>query len=269
MNPVIPAPVSLSYVAKGAAAYLRHTEFDSSPVHRNRLAGIVAMLEQCGSNPASVRVLEVGCGVGNICIPLASLGYDVTATDIHGPSVEIARSKNSFANLKFVNQPLEQLGLADYDVIILTEVLEHVSGYRAMMDYLSANMRKGARLILTFPNGHSLGEWLVRPSYFMKRYAWGRMLVKGIKKILGGRDLTTANEQTPHVNFFTLPVLGRLFQETGFRVAAFHRCFLYWLITETFFSEKGADDARVKQDFDRSQEAPPERCALWGFLLEK
>lgn len=269
MGSIIPEPVPVSYVAKGSADYLRHTAFDASPVHRNRLADIVAMLGECGPNPSAIRVLEVGCGIGNICIPLASLGYDITATDIHGPSVDIARSKNTFANLKFVNEPLEKISLGGYDVVIVTEVLEHVSGYRGMMDYLSANMRKGARLILTFPNGHSLSEWMVRPSYFIKRYAWGRTIVKGIKKILGGRDLTTANEQTPHINFFTLPALERLFKETGFRVAVFHRSFLYWVITETFFSERGADDAKVKKDFDRSQQADPSRCAVWAFLLEK
>lgn len=259
----------MTYAAAGSAPYLRHTQFDASPCHRNRLAGIVAMLAACGPAPEKLRVIEIGCGVGNICIPLASLGYDITASDIHAPSVELARRKNTFANLTFITEPLERTPLETYDVIILTEVLEHVTGYRDMLDYIVAHMKPAARLLLTFPNGHSLCEWMVRPSYFIKRFAWGRGLVKRIKRVLGGRDLTTANEQTPHVNFFTLPALERLFDTTGLRVLDFQRCFLHWPITETFFSERGADDRKVRADFERSQRTPAGRCAQWAFLLEK
>ncbi len=269
MDSIIPAPTPMPYTAAGSAGYLRHTEFDSSPTHRNRLASIVAMVARCGSDPRAIRVLEVGCGVGNICIPLASLGYDITATDIHGPSVEKARARNPFANLKFVNEPLEKMNIREFDAVILTEVLEHVTTYRDMMKFLTDNMKPGARLILTFPNGGSLAEWMVRPSYFIKRYAWGRAIVKMVKRVLGGRDLTTANEQTPHVNFFTLPALEGLFREFGFGVILFQRYFLNWLITETFFSERGADESKAIADFERSQQADPSRCALWAFLLEK
>lgn len=259
----------MPYTATGSAGYLKHTEFDASPTHRNRLGSIVAMLASCGKVPGEIRVLEVGCGVGNICIPIASLGYAVTAGDIHLPSVEKARAKNSFANLTFINEPLERMNIGQFDVIILTEVLEHVSTYRDMIAAIVREMKPGARLILTFPNGQSLCERLLRPSYFIKRYPFGRHIVKLIKRVLGGRDLTTANEQTPHVNFFTLPALEHLFASFKLRTVMFQRYFVNWLITETFFSERGADESRAIADFNRSQTTTPARCALWAFMLEK
>jgi 2-polyprenyl-3-methyl-5-hydroxy-6-metoxy-1,4-benzoquinol methylase len=265
----IPAPTTMPYICADSADYLKYTEFDASPTHRNRLGSIVAMLSGCGSDPKKIRVLEVGCGVGNICIPLASLGYDVTAGDIHLPSVEKARAKNIFANLTFINEPLSRMSIGSFDVIILTEVLEHVTTYREMLATLALEMKPGARLILTFPNGQSLCERLLRPSYFIKRYPFGRLVVKFIKRVLGGRDLTTANEQTPHVNFFTLPALEHLFASFKLRTLMFQRYFVNWLITETLFSERDADESRAIADFNRSQRTPPARCALWAFMLEK
>lgn len=269
MTTNIPPPNPMPYTAAGSADYLRHTEFDVSPTHRNRLASIVSMLASCGSEPRNVRVLEIGCGVGNICIPVASLGYSVTAGDIHLPSVEKARAKNSFSNLTFLNEPLERMQIGEFDVIILTEVLEHVGAYRWMLDTISRAMKPGARLILTVPNGASRSERLLRPSYFIKRLPVGRHFVKLVKRVLGGRDLTTANEQTPHINFFTLPALSKLFDKCGLRAVTFHSMFLGWILHETFFGTDERSDLRAAPDFARSQRASPERCGFWSFLLVK
>lgn len=255
------------YTAAGGAPYLQHTEFDASPSHRNRLACIIRMIAACGQGP--MKILEIGCGVGNIAIPVASLGHRVKAIDAHGPSIEIATSRNPFPNLQFEHIPLEQVDLRDYDIIILTEVLEHVAPCRDMLRTINRNMRPGARLILTVPNGWGITELLLRPSYAIKRWPWGARFVGGVKKALATKDLTTANEQTPHIHFFTLGRLSRLLQENGFTPVTFHRFFVVWALFETFFSQRNISKRIAERDFNLSQKLPPQLCALWALLLEK
>ena len=260
-------PESFEYTPVGGAPYLQHTAFDKSPCNRNRLACIVRMIEACGQGPKNI--LEIGCGNGNIAIPIASLGHRVKAIDAHGPSIEIAKGRNRFPNLQFEHVPLEQVELKDFDVIVLTEVLEHVPRCGDMLGHISRGMRPGARLILTVPNGWGIAEFLLRPSYALKRWPWGARLVGGIKRILAARDLTTSNEQTPHVHFFTLGRVARLLEENGFSPIAFRRFFWAWALLETFLSQEKFPDKLPGRDFHLSQHLPARMCALWAFLLKK
>ncbi len=260
-------PEPFEYTARGTASYLQYTEFDASPSHRNRLASIIRMIDLGG--PAKMNILEIGCGVGNISIPIASLGHQVKAIDMHAPSVEIARSRNPFPNAHFEHVRLEEMKLSDFDLIILTEVLEHVDRYQDMLSYIGRNMRPGSRLILTVPNGWGPTELALRPSYAMKRWPWGARFVGGIKKALATKDLTTANEQTPHIHFFTLGRLNRLFAENGLTLRLFHRFLFLWALIETLFSQRIRSEKPAERDFRLSQHLPPQACALWAFLLEK
>jgi 2-polyprenyl-3-methyl-5-hydroxy-6-metoxy-1,4-benzoquinol methylase len=262
------APRPLPYMPKDGAPYLQRTVFNTSPTHRNRLACIVRMLEE-HEQTTPLRILEVGCGLGNISIPIASLGYAVQAIDIHEPSVAAAQERNPFPNLQFRHAAVSEVDLREFDVIILTEVLEHVTAFRDMLGGIHAAMKPGAMLILTVPNGWGLAELLCRPSYFLKRSRAGARFVTAIKKMLGTRDVTTANEHTPHVNFFTLGTLESLFKDMRFRVLSFHRCFVTWIFWETLFSERGLPDAWAEKDFARSQRTPPAFCGFWAFVLQK
>jgi len=119
-------PTQFNYLSEESAPYLRYTDFAGSPLNRNRLSCIVGMLEACEATESIHSILEVGCGIGNICIPLASLGYDVKAIDIDGASTEIMLWKNPFDNLRVETLAVEDEDVGSYDVIVLTEVLEHV-----------------------------------------------------------------------------------------------------------------------------------------------
>lgn len=262
--PALPKPEALAYTPAASQPYLAYTDFDRSPFHRNRLAGLVELL---GPDPG--RVLEIGCGLGNICLPLASLGLAVTATDIHAPSVEEVRRRSTFKNLETIAGDFRELDLSGYDSLILSEVLEHVPDHHGMLRDISAGMKPGARLLLTVPNGWSLAEMACRPSYLLKRTGAGTRLVKRIKRGLHTRDLTTANEQTPHVHFFTQGALARLFAEHGLEVRRFQRFFFLWALRETFFSERPAREEGIVRDFERSQKLPASWAAVWAFLLEK
>ena len=94
-------PSSLEYLAAGAQPFLKYTEYDASPFHRNRLSSIIALIQVAGLNRGEGRVLDIGCGRGNIARPIASLGYETKGIDIHQATVDGAESWNPFTHLAF------------------------------------------------------------------------------------------------------------------------------------------------------------------------
>ena len=243
-----------------------HTAYNPSPLHRNRLGAIVQMLSAGFPDPSQATVLEVGCGMGNICTPLASLGYNVHGIDIHQGSVDAARSRTQLPNIHFDAVDLREVDLSKYDAVILSEVLEHVPEAEKMLSFLASNLKPGSLLILTVPNGWSLLEMACRPSYFLKRFDAGVRVVKAIKKILGSKDLTTADAQTPHVQFFRLSRLHRLFAERGLEVGAFYSFFFAWPLWEIFFTERRSEKW-AKRDFVFSKCLPASLHTVWCFGL--
>lgn len=62
-----------------------------------------------GVNPS--LVCDLACGTGNITIPLAKRGYDMTGVDISEDMLNIARSKSERLDILFLNQNITDLDL--------------------------------------------------------------------------------------------------------------------------------------------------------------
>ncbi len=56
-------------------------------------------------------VCDVACGTGNITIPLARRGYDMTGTDISDDMLNIAREKAEGLDILFLNQSMSKIDL--------------------------------------------------------------------------------------------------------------------------------------------------------------
>jgi 2-polyprenyl-3-methyl-5-hydroxy-6-metoxy-1,4-benzoquinol methylase len=119
-------------------------------VHRQRLSAIASELP----GAASLRVLDAGCGEGHLLQKLHSkypanryFGVDITAV-----ALEKAQQRCPFAMLYRMN--LSDLAFADeaFDVVIITEVLEHIIEFEDVTAELLRVIRKGGRFIITFPN---------------------------------------------------------------------------------------------------------------------
>ena len=166
---------------------------------------------------AQVNVLEVGCGTGtHVCIPLARLGLNVTGIDIHTESIKYAQDASTqYPNLHFEALPLEDVATQAYDVVICSEVLEHITEYPAFFANVVRTMRPGGLLIVTVPNGHSLFEaqkWIWR--HGIEASGLDQLLRRVYRRFKRQRATASSflNKDSGHVNFFYRSQLAQLFR---------------------------------------------------------
>ena len=92
-----------------------------------RLQYMLSHIRNYIKNVSNLKILDVGCGGGLVCEPLARLGYTVTGIDQSAEAIEVAHHhameqgldiNYSCANIEDIKE--------QYDIITLLEVLEHV-----------------------------------------------------------------------------------------------------------------------------------------------
>jgi SAM-dependent methyltransferase len=171
-----------------------------------------------GKPPEQIRILDVGCGTGNMmAAPLAREGYQVDGIDLHEPTIEYARQQYSdLPNLQFRCQLLEECRGAQYDVVVASEVLEHITGYESFFHDLIDALSPTGLLIFTVPNGHGPFEW----QNFLWRNVGQIGIVQRLREARRARrrdfgSYSFLNADSIHVNFFTRRRLESLILNSG------------------------------------------------------
>ena len=100
------------------------------------------------------RALDVGCGAGLMCEPLARLGAAVTGVDAAAENVAAASEHAAAMGLaiEYRTGELAHLNLGQFDLVTCMEVLEHVADKRAFVAGLAASLASGGLLIISTPN---------------------------------------------------------------------------------------------------------------------
>jgi ubiquinone biosynthesis O-methyltransferase len=131
--------------------------------YRKRLQFVRAVLREAFPRRAvnQLRVLDVGCGNGSqLALPLARDGFLVTGIDTDEKSVAHANQlANDAPSARFENISIEQLIESDFDAIILSEVLEHVTSPRTLLEASVNHLSQSGIVIVTTPNGYGEFEW--------------------------------------------------------------------------------------------------------------
>jgi 2-polyprenyl-6-hydroxyphenyl methylase/3-demethylubiquinone-9 3-methyltransferase len=98
--------------------------------------------------------LDVGCGAGLLCEPLARLGAEVTGVDAAEENIEAAREHAAGSGLAIEYRcgDIVTLGLSDFDLVCSLEVIEHVADKQAFVRALSGAMKPDGLLVLSTPN---------------------------------------------------------------------------------------------------------------------
>jgi len=98
--------------------------------------------------------LDVGCGAGLLCEPLARLGAHVTGVDAAPENIAAAQAHaaGSGLTIDYRAGELSTLPAATFDLITCLEVIEHVADKRAFIGELAARLAPGGLMILSTPN---------------------------------------------------------------------------------------------------------------------
>ena len=103
------------------------------------------------------KILVAGCGSGELSITLAQNGYDVTGFDLDQDYIDLA-NKN-LRKLKIKNCQFEVAGIekytnkTKYDVVIATDVLEHIADDKTAFEKLTTFIKQNGSVIITVPAG--------------------------------------------------------------------------------------------------------------------
>ena len=127
-----------------------------------------------GAGLAGLRVLDLGCGAGLLCEPLARAGARVTGIDAAARSIAVARQHAADQRLVVdyrCGEPATALAAGEtFDLVLLLEVVEHVQDMPAFVAQALSHLAPGGLVIASTLNRTALSfvqaivgaEWLLR-----------------------------------------------------------------------------------------------------------
>ncbi|MEM6908626.1 MAG: bifunctional 2-polyprenyl-6-hydroxyphenol methylase/3-demethylubiquinol 3-O-methyltransferase UbiG [Pseudomonadota bacterium] len=98
--------------------------------------------------------LDIGCGAGLLCEPLARLGADVTGVDAAPENVGIAAShaEASDLDIRYMAGEVGALDIGTFDLVTSVEVIEHVADKPAFLADIAERLAPGGLLVMSTPN---------------------------------------------------------------------------------------------------------------------
>ena len=165
---------------------------------------VLKLLQRTGAR----RVLDLGCGNGDLCGQLAGAGYDVVGVELDPDGVRIARQAHPqipFHNFGVHDDPLALLrheGERPFDAVVSTEVIEHLYAPHLLPAYARSVLVRDGHLIVSTPyHGYVKNLMLSLFNHWDQHHTplWH-----------GG-----------HIKFWSAATLSRLLEENQFRVTGF------------------------------------------------
>jgi len=216
-------------------------------------------------------ILDIGCGTGEfLTLPLARQGWRITGLDIHGASIK--RASTLAADLpgaSFVCGTLNDVA-GTFDVIILSEVIEHVIDPHALLEEVRLKLKDGGVLILTLPNGY--GPFEIDQIFSKRNFLWIRSLYSWYVRHARrkGKAVATFNEESPHINFFSWRTIHNLISASGFQVVTFRaRTFIAGdyasVLIHAFRLLHIPTDWLIKCNASAADRLPPRLVSGWMF----
>lgn len=127
----------------------------NDPALRNLSDVVVGLLRAHGS--PGQRVLDLGCGTGRLAADLAQAGFQVDGIDVEERAVAIGQRILARRGLPVrlypgdVHNPQHPVASGGYDIVICTEVLEHVGPWRELLARGGELLRPGGVLLVSVP----------------------------------------------------------------------------------------------------------------------
>ena len=179
-------------------------------------SAIAGYCEDDGRTAEGLSILEVACGIGGVTLPLATLGGRVRALDIDGDDVAELEMRAQALGIDNIEVTVEDALTYDdevrYDVVVASEVFEHLVEPEKLVEAIARYVAPGGLLLVTTPNGY--GPWEMWNAFKLlpRRWNWLRRLVGKPRHDGAGRE---------HEQRYTHARLKKLFAAGGFRPTMF------------------------------------------------
>lgn len=151
---------------------------------------------------AGKSALDIGCGAGLLCEPLARLGAGVTGVDAAAENIAAAAAHAEAMGLdiRYMAGEVAGLDIGQFDLVTSVEVIEHVADKPAFLRDVAARLAPDGLLVMSTPN----------------RTAASRVLLVGAAEAVGYVPRGTHHWQ----DFVTPEELEALLADAGLRVTA-------------------------------------------------
>jgi len=219
-------------------------------IHTRRKEMIEGLLRQV-AQAGVTRAMEVGPGSGLYLPLLAQLAGEVFATDIEPSFLDRARERlagNDRARFVVDDITRTELPEASFDLILCTEVLEHIADWRAALTSMAKLLTPGGTLVLSTPQPRS-------PLELMGKVAFKPGVIQVVRAIYrepiletGHISLVSARQLDDQLAAVGLCVEGRAFTGTYLPVVA---------------EFGGAAALRLEQALEPRLQRRPLRGLLW------
>ena len=131
-------------------------------LHQIKSHRLSYILDQINNrNIRNLKILDVGCGGGIICEPLARLGAKVTGIDFAPNNIIAAKihSKKNKLKINYINKDIEKSKLNEkFDIILMFEVLEHLDNWKKTIKNIKKNLNKNGLIIISTINRNLLSK---------------------------------------------------------------------------------------------------------------
>jgi 2-polyprenyl-6-hydroxyphenyl methylase / 3-demethylubiquinone-9 3-methyltransferase len=103
---------------------------------------------------ADKSALDIGCGAGLLCEPLARLGAAVTGVDAASENVAAAaaHAEGMGLDVRYMAREVGALDIGTFDLVTSVEVIEHVADKPAFLRDVAARLAPDGLLVMSTPN---------------------------------------------------------------------------------------------------------------------
>jgi len=118
-----------------------------------------------------LKLLEIGCGSGEIGRRLAAMGYMVTGVDLSKTLVKQANALAKKNNLPYraLAGDIFDYKAKGYDVVLCAGILHHFQDLRPIANKLGCFVKKTGEIIIFEPNGSNI---MIKFSEFIRKKVW-------------------------------------------------------------------------------------------------
>jgi SAM-dependent methyltransferase len=196
----------MKYAADVVASVLRYEahelglqhypEYEAQPnytLKKSRLSSHSQLLEMVG--PTKQRVLDIGCGRGELGHALSQGGHHVVGLDQYPPEEQL----DAFHEANLFDGLPDEVVDQRFDTILLADVLEHLPDPEVLLRQAAGLLNRNGKILVSLPNAV---HWTVRAQVAAGRFDYAN---KGIM-------------DRGHIRFFTMRSAERMFEQVGLEV---------------------------------------------------